>query len=382
NERNPQLRDWITNLDFVNNVIYHWAYSDWGYGCRIRNEPGENHVDANIVNNYFYTPGGRRSNALIYGRDPGRDSYDNGPMSPLPQGTVYTESDMGELWVSGNVLPPENQDQYSTISAPLPVPAWAQVPTSDATELYQFLPQVGMQYKDTRELGVIDRVIAAIGPPVYGRHVFYNNSAFDGNDLPANAADDAAIATDKQALLPGQTATFANYTSYSRGINGIMIDLPDLGGTPTAADFVFKVGNDNDPPSWAAAPAPTSVTVRAGAGVAGSDRVTIIWADGATTNEWLQVTVKANASTGLPTADVFHFGNAAGETGNSASDAAVTPTDQIAVRNSPHTLGVNPAAVDNAYDFNRDKKVGPTDAVICRNNGTSSATALQLISAP
>ncbi|MCK4276477.1 MAG: hypothetical protein KAX78_08185, partial [Phycisphaerae bacterium] len=185
NERNPQLRDWITNLDFVNNVIYHWAYSDWGYGCRVRNMDGEDHVDANIVNNYFYTPGGRRSNALIYGMDPGRDSYDNGPAIPLPQGSVYTESDMGELWVAGNILPPENQDQYSTIFAPLPIPAWAQVPTTEATELYQFVPQVGMQYKDTRELGVINRVMAAIGPDVYGRYVFYNDSAFDGNDPAA-----------------------------------------------------------------------------------------------------------------------------------------------------------------------------------------------------
>ena len=53
-----------------------------------------------------------------------------------------------------------------------------------------------------------------------GRHVFYNNSAFDGNDPRANADDDLAVAPDKQALLPGQTATFVNYTSYGGGING------------------------------------------------------------------------------------------------------------------------------------------------------------------
>src|SRR5688500_10349284 len=48
---------------------------------------------------------------------------------------------------------------------------------------------------------------------VAGRYVFYNNSAFDGHDPSADAADDAAIAADKQPLLPGDgTATFANYT--------------------------------------------------------------------------------------------------------------------------------------------------------------------------
>ena len=54
---------------------------------------------------------------------------------------------------------------------------------------------------------------------VVGRNVFYNNSRFDGNDPRATAADDYAIATDKSALLPGQTAKFGNYTSFRGGIN-------------------------------------------------------------------------------------------------------------------------------------------------------------------
>jgi hypothetical protein len=44
----------------------------------------------------------------------------------------------------------------------------------------------------------------------------------------ANDFDDGAIATDKVALPPGQTGTFANYTSYPRGINGIMVDIQGL----------------------------------------------------------------------------------------------------------------------------------------------------------
>ena len=59
-------------------------------------------------------------------------------------------------------------------------------------------------------------------PAVSGRFVFYNQSAFDGNDVSANAADDGAIATDKAPLLPGGVATFANYTSFSHGLNGLM----------------------------------------------------------------------------------------------------------------------------------------------------------------
>jgi len=213
---------------------------------------------------------------------------------------------------------------------------------------------------------------------VAGRHVFYNNSIFDGNDAAANAADDGAIATDKEALRPGQKATFANYTSYSRGINGIMIDVDGLAGTPTAADFEFRVGNDNDPTGWAGGPAPVDVAVRAGAGVGGSDRVSLVWADEAIKNQWLEVTVKATEQTGLVRDDVFYFGNAIGETGNSPDDAEVTPTDQIHVRNHPHT-NQNPCDVTDPYDFNRDSLVTPSDEIICRENGASSLTALRLI---
>ena len=70
------------------------------------------------------------------------------------------------------------------------------------------------------------------------------------------------------------------------------------------------------------------------------------------------------------------------EPGNSAIDAEVTPTDEVNVRNNPHTLDVNPAGIDEACDCNRDGKVGPTDQVICRENGTNSGTALQLITVP
>ena len=61
---------------------------------------------------------------------------------------------------------------------------------------------------------------------VVGRYVFYNGSGFDGGDLAANADDDSAIATDKVALLPGETASYQNYTNFVEGINGIIVDAP------------------------------------------------------------------------------------------------------------------------------------------------------------
>ena len=81
---------------------------------------------------------------------------------------------------------------------------------------------------------------------IAGRYIFYYDSpAWD--PTPGGADDNLAIAPDKTPLLPGGTATFANYTSYALGINGILVDIQNLPGTPTAADFVFKVGNNDDP---------------------------------------------------------------------------------------------------------------------------------------
>jgi hypothetical protein len=149
-------------------------------------------------------------------------------------------------------------------------------------------------------------------------------------------------------------------------------------------DDVSVVAGIADPDNWANAPAPTSISVRRGAGSGGTDRVTILWANNAIQKQWLQVTAKATAATGLSGSDVFYFGNAIGETGNSATDAMVKPTDEIGARNNPHSLGgpEGPAGIDDVYDFDRDKKVGPTDEIIARNNGTNSSTALKLITVP
>ena len=68
---------------------------------------------------------------------------------------------------------------------------------------------------------------------------------------PLPFSDDNAIATDKTAYLPGSgAATFANVSSYTAGINGIMVDISGTHGTLTANDFIFKVGNNNSPNAW------------------------------------------------------------------------------------------------------------------------------------
>jgi hypothetical protein len=215
-------------------------------------------------------------------------------------------------------------------------------------------------------------------PTVSGRHVFYNNSAFDGNDPIAGAADDDAIALDKFALLPGDNAIFTNYTTYDRGINGVMVDIDKLSGTPTAADFEFRIGNDDSPEDWALASTPLEVSVRRGAGFAKSDRVTFTWPDGSIVNQWLQVTVKATAATGLATPDVFYFGSTVGDTLNHPFNTIVNAVDEIGIRNH----ATDSAAINDQYDINRDGAVNAADEMIARANSTAFGTALPLIRPP
>ncbi|MDP6636269.1 MAG: lamin tail domain-containing protein [Phycisphaerae bacterium] len=189
---------------------------------------------------------------------------------------------------------------------------------------------------------------------VVGRHVFYNNSAWDG------VTDDDAIASDKTALLPGQTATLANYTNYSRGINGVMVDIDGMTGTPKASDFTIRVNASDDPNTWSAGPAP-AVSVRPGEGVGGSDRVTLVWSDGAIVNQWVEVTVRATGKTGLADPDVFYFGNAVGEI---SGDGVIGEDEYNALKSQ---FGRRGGIGTLASDFDGDGRVGLRDFAIMRS---------------
>ena len=204
---------------------------------------------------------------------------------------------------------------------------------------------------------------------IAARHIFYNNSSWDGGDPAANSGDDSAIAPDKTALLPGQTATFANYTSYNQGVNGIMVDILGLPGTPTAADFDFSVG---DGTTWSSGPAPASVSVRSGAGISGSDRVTVTWPAAVIANQWLSISVLPTIATGLNTADLFYFGNLTGDTNG---DGLVSAIDLANVINAQLSV----APIDDPLDIDRNQVVFASDSAIVVANQLNS---LPLFTAP
>jgi uncharacterized delta-60 repeat protein len=214
--------------------------------------------------------------------------------------------------------------------------------------------------------GTLFKFVDLKPPGIVGRQVFYNQSVFDGNNAAAGPADNNAIATDKVALLPGQAASFANVTTYTRGINGLMIDVrgmadPTLLGS--ASSFWTDPAGSPDPSQWAPAPAPTTVVLRRGGGPGGSDRVTLIWPDGAIRNTWLHVTLRS-ARTGLPADDVFSFANLIGEAGDGTLPARVNALDVAAVKRALNT----DAAIDSRVDFNRDGRVNALDVAAVKQN--------------
>jgi subtilisin-like proprotein convertase family protein/subtilisin family serine protease len=213
-------------------------------------------------------------------------------------------------------------------------------------------------------------------PELLSRNIYYVDSSFTGT------GDFDAVATDKQPLLPGETATFANYSSYSRGINGMAFEVNNLNQVPTLATigdyFEFHVGNDNDVANWAVAPTPIGVIYEADVNGLGTDRVFVQWADNAIENQWLQITAVASTNSGLAS-EVFYFGNQIGETGNDPNSTQVNLIDVGLAR--VNQTGFTTASIDNAYDFNRDERVNLVDVAIARSN-QSGFTTLNLITPP
>ncbi|MDZ4850898.1 MAG: hypothetical protein SGI77_16555, partial [Pirellulaceae bacterium] len=99
--------------------------------------------------------------------------------------------------------------------------------------------------------------------------------------------------------MPGQVASFANYTNYVRGLNGLIVDIANPSGTITAADFQLATWKGISVGGFTPLAAVPTITTIAGGGIANTTRIKIEFADNAIRNTWLRVTLLANANTGL-----------------------------------------------------------------------------------
>ncbi|MEL6106621.1 MAG: dockerin type I domain-containing protein [Planctomycetota bacterium] len=201
---------------------------------------------------------------------------------------------------------------------------------------------------------------------IVARNTFYGGSSFDQTDISAS------IATDKRALLPGETSTFANYTNYNEGLNGLVLDISYLPPGTTAEEimdrFEFATWDGIDAAGFT--PLASSATIQLETlGASDTTRVVIQFGNGQITNTWLRTTVKAGPTTGLLEDDVFYFGNVIGDTGfgNTSTRIRVNAIDTALVR-SNQSIAPGSAGVDNIYDMNRDGRVNAIDTALLRFN--------------
>ncbi|MEQ1828233.1 MAG: cadherin domain-containing protein [Pirellula sp.] len=199
---------------------------------------------------------------------------------------------------------------------------------------------------------------------ITNRQVYYK-----GSDYGTIGGVDAALDNNKSTLASNtssnaadRTTTDANKINYSRGLNGMVIDVAGLVATSlSASDFTFRVAPAGasgvvNPSAWASAPVPTSIVVTPGSGSTPA-RIRIEWADNAIQNTWLQVIVKANANTGLSQQSAFYMGHAMAEITGGAP-YRVTAADLSAVQSGISNTIVS---VGDPRDINKDRRVTAAD---------------------
>ena len=169
----------------------------------------------------------------------------------------------------------------------------------------------------------------------------------------------------KSGLLAGQTSSGANIINSLGGITSIYIDVLGLpaGSGIGLSDLSFRVGNSTDISSWAPLGNAPAIRTTSGAGNGGSDRVNLSWLTGGVENTWLEITLMANASTGLGSPDTFYFGHMFGDT---SGDGEVTPLDALIIINELNDPITLPVAVgpENPLDVNRDGSITDVDLLL------------------
>ncbi len=227
---------------------------------------------------------------------------------------------------------------------------------------------------------------------ITSRRVFYNNSTGFGTSGSNNAPTVNpinAIDPSKVALLPGQTtslsalvlggqnASSANFTNYSRGLNGIVIDLTQAANLAAidAASFQFATWSsfpDAIPNFVPVNPAVTVSTFATG-GSNGEGRIKLVFADNSIQDSWLRISVLANANTGLAATDVFYFGIARGDVTPNTFFPTLVSINIFDVNQARANQRATGAVVSNVCDIDKNGSVNIFDTNFIRaRQGTIS----------
>jgi hypothetical protein len=191
----------------------------------------------------------------------------------------------------------------------------------------------GLPLQDSEFTGQIVAT-TTLPTPAIVEGALVSHGGFAGQGSPVDSGKSLA----KEGLGP-QELTYDNLINTSRGINGVVFDISNLGdaGLLSASDFEFQVSPQgafdqvaNPPTGWEVAPAPSAVTVTPGT----PDRVLIEWPDLSITNRWLRITVLANSNTGLTSPEVYYIGHLLGESGPTGSIYTVAFGDISPIRSA------------------------------------------------
>ncbi len=225
---------------------------------------------------------------------------------------------------------------------------------------------------------------------IINRRVFYNNTNNFGTGGSNNAPSVNpinAIDMTKEALLPGQTSSMLNYTNYSRGLNGIVIDVRGMSAENAAllnaGSFEFASWDSflSATPNFVPIAPTVVVSTFIGGGQNGSTRIKLTFVDREIENEWLRVTMRANGITRLPADDVFYFGNARFDvTPTAAESVTVNAFDVNRVRAAISTS--NTGLVSNIFDVDRSGAINAFDVNAIRSVLANTSTLLRMFSAP
>ena len=235
--------------------------------------------------------------------------------------------------------------------------------------------------KDGKASNIVTFNVTAVQGIVAARRMFYNNAnnSFTSpfgvlpNTFNSSGAANGAVDNSKSALISG-TSSAANYSNYSRGLNGIIIDFSGGTNEITAADFEFELWNGYSPAGFVrSVVSPLSVAVLRGQGISGSDRIKIVFADNVIQNTWLKIRMLANSRTGLTKNDEFYFGHAIGDVGGNPTSGVFAgfvmtdAADTNAVR-ANQLPGIQAATITNIYDVNKDGSVNAADTNLIRSS--------------
>lgn len=212
------------------------------------------------------------------------------------------------------------------------------------------------------------------------RKVFYKDSGFQSNGGVVAAIDGSKVLlTPTSSPLP---TTFANVSNYSRGINGVTVDVLGLAKSNlTTGDVLLRVidgaeSSATPPSSWREAPTPSSISVTPGTATTAA-RIRFEWPDGVIQNSWLQIIIRPTANTGLAGPAVYYFGHAMSET-NGIAPYRITGADLSLVQGA---IANDLVAIGDIRDINKDRRVTGADLSLLQGK-ISNAIVLNKIIIP